>query len=179
MHHRKFTVHKSPIHGQGVFATEFIAKDEVVLRVRGPIHQLEDDESIKPEYENWVGTDFGLWTQPLDETLFLNHSCYPNTVLSGDMSIVALEDVEAGDEITFDYSLSERVVKWHMHCLCGQACCRQLISSVQSLPDYVIQRYLPDIPRFALLSYLQYRERVRDTIGPLKPKARSIRDELC
>ena len=56
--------------------------------------------------------------------------------------MIALRDIEAGEEIRFDYStcMSERL--WTMRCRCGEANCRGIVRDFHDLPAEIRRRYL-------------------------------------
>ena len=86
------TIKSSPIHGMGLFATSFIEHGTVI----GVSHIAYEN------YENgWIRTPLGG---------FYNHSEKPNCVkqlsLCGSfMSLVALQDISCGEELTVRYTL--------------------------------------------------------------------------
>ena len=59
---------------------------------------------------------------------YVNHSCDPNAGLSGQISLVALRDISAGEEITYDYAMSDGSAYDEFDCLCGAHECRGFIS---------------------------------------------------
>ena len=90
-----------------------------------------------------VGFDaFKLPNCSLDD--FTNHSCDPNTGirLTGRGAIVvALRDIAAHEELTYDYSTYLNNPYERMRCLCGAASCRGLIGNFGSLPVELQRRY--------------------------------------
>ncbi|GFR42295.1 hypothetical protein Agub_g3193 [Astrephomene gubernaculifera] len=78
-----------------------------------------------------VGHDaHGSTLQPEeDPAWFFNHSCDGNCWYDGDDKVVTKRDVAAGEEITYDYALTETEASLHagMRCLCGAATCRGLL----------------------------------------------------
>jgi len=73
---------------------------------------------------------------------YWNHSCDPNTFcrtrVDGYPELVALHAIEAGEEITYSYAMSER--SWsvgadeaHIRCLCGARTCLGFIPSFDQL----------------------------------------------
>lgn len=68
-----------------------------------------------------------------EDTDFFNHSCEPNCGFRGQIFLVAMRDIIAGEEITFDYAMvvSESLgsdIVFEMECTCGSASCRKIIS---------------------------------------------------
>jgi hypothetical protein len=91
-----------------------------------------------------VGPDlFRIPSGNIDD--FTNHSCEPNTgihLYPLGAVILAIRDIAAHDEITFDYSTylnnpHERIV-----CRCGTKSCRGVIGNFATLPTTLQQRYL-------------------------------------
>jgi hypothetical protein len=59
-----------------------------------------------------------------DPADFINHSCEPSCGMSGDVTLVALRDLAPGDEITYDYAMSDGSDYDEFECSCGTASCR-------------------------------------------------------
>jgi hypothetical protein len=65
---------------------------------------------------------------------FVNHSCEPNCEtdqIRGKMWIIALRDIEAGEELTYDYNLFDG--EDDAPCLCGSKRCRGSLYSASHL----------------------------------------------
>lgn len=79
----------------------------------------------------------------------MNHHCNPNLGVDADdgVSYIALKDIKAGEELTFDYSISE-YSEWDMNCLCDYEKCRKIIKSVDKLPKDFFIKYFPFIPKY-------------------------------
>ena len=65
--------------------------------------------------------------QEWEEADFINHSCNPNCGIKGHLQIVAMRDIESGEEITFDYAMTESS-DYSMDCKCGAKNCRKTIT---------------------------------------------------
>jgi len=63
---------------------------------------------------------------------YVNHSCDGNGWYEGDDLLVALRDIKSGEEITYDYALTENRPDWVLangsRCLCGTALCRKQVT---------------------------------------------------
>jgi uncharacterized protein len=59
--------------------------------------------------------------------LFINHSCEPNVGFAGNIVLVAMRDISAGEELTTDYALFDDY-DGEMECRCGQPSCRHTIN---------------------------------------------------
>lgn len=67
---------------------------------------------------------------------FVNHSCEPNTYIdTTKRAIVAICDIQAGDQITFNYLSSEDAMDSPFSCLCGSQNCFGTISGYCYLSD--------------------------------------------
>jgi uncharacterized protein len=58
--------------------------------------------------------------------LFINHSCAPNVGMGGNVVLVAMRDVEPGEELTIDYAMFDDY-DGAMACSCGSNDCRQMV----------------------------------------------------
>jgi uncharacterized protein len=59
---------------------------------------------------------------------YVNHSCTPNCGLAGNMLVVAVRDIAIGEELTFDYAMSDGGDYDEFDCLCGSAECRGVVT---------------------------------------------------
>ncbi len=62
-----------------------------------------------------------------DGMMHLNHSCNPNVGFRGEITFVALRDIKAGEETSFDYATGDHD-DWQMACRCGADHCRGIIT---------------------------------------------------
>lgn len=92
----KMRVAKSPIHGKGLFASDFIAEGTVIGTIQS-IRTSEDDM-----YTLWLEEDHGV--RMLCKFKYINHSDEPNVVLYDTLEVCALRDIAPGEEITHDYT---------------------------------------------------------------------------
>ena len=58
----------------------------------------------------------------------LNHSCEPNCGVIGSAVIVAMRDIEIGEELTFDYAMTDASDYDEFTCLCGESACRTVVT---------------------------------------------------
>jgi SET domain-containing protein len=105
--------------GIGVFADAHIRTGEAVIVFQG--QQVHGKDLPEPYIEDkyvQIGPD--LYIGPsggLDD--FVNHSCDPNCKLDCQtFELVAMRNIEAGEEITFDYCLTIKD-DWRIECHCG------------------------------------------------------------
>ena len=122
---KKIEARMSPIHGNGIFATELIRKGERVIRYKGTLRtHAEVDEDYGDEDENGHTFLFTLNDEyVIDANIkgsvarWINHSCAPNceaVVVQDDKGrphkdkvfIEALRDIKAGEELTYNYGIT-------------------------------------------------------------------------
>lgn len=91
-----------------------------------------------------VGIDaYKLPTGSLED--FTNHSCDPNTgirLTSRGTVIVALRNIEAHEELTYDYSTYLGNPYEKMQCRCGAGICRGVVGNFEDLSDDLKRKYL-------------------------------------
>ena len=59
--------------------------------------------------------------------LFINHSCAPNVGILGQIIFVAMRDVRAGEELTYDWAMEENIPA-RTECRCGAPTCRKILT---------------------------------------------------
>jgi uncharacterized protein len=123
----------SGIAGRGLVAAEPIARDEVVAIKGGHIVDTATLSGLPERLQNSeVQIADGFHLVALDEVeyepvmLFINHCCEPNVGFAGNVVLVAMRDVAAGEELTTDYALFDDHGE-SMECGCGAPSCRRMI----------------------------------------------------
>lgn len=150
---KRFYVGNSKIEGRGIFAGENIPPKSVITRFRGPANfKVNKNKRDALSHPDWVGVEKNTWIDPEKPQKFINHSCRPNAGVRG-LTVVSLENIKEGEEITIDYSTIEGDRRWEMRCLCGEKNCRGTISSIGSLTKNQFNR-LPYIPSYFRKLYL-------------------------
>lgn len=138
----------------GVFAKQKIKKGELLFKVEGPTVKY----SFPPDYRlgpHWISVGKQKWLIPLENNPcnFLKHSCQPNTVLTGKNEVLALSEIQQGEELTIDDSITELDPRWKRKCNCGEKNCRKVIRSIQFLPEEIFKKYEPYVSDFASKTY--------------------------
>jgi len=114
--------------GLGAFACETVLADEIVAVWGGYIVDAEQLETLPHEVQQHsVQIDEGLYLATIGgaETAdFINHSCDPNLGLRGQITLVALRDIEVGEEVCFDYAMTDCTPYDEFECRCGSTACR-------------------------------------------------------
>ena len=134
-------------HGLGVITRRAIGPGEVVIQFEGPLlgrQALPKPYTPDNDYFLQIGPDKFLGPSGgLDD--FINHSCDPNTGLQFDMDsiwLVAIKEIPADAEITFDYSTTMQSFGFEMACSCGANCCRQKVRDFADIPIEIQQKYI-------------------------------------
>ena len=123
----------SGIAGRGLFAEQAITAGDIVTVKGGHIRssdQLAQLPDPLPNSAIQITDDLHVVACALDEyeavMLFINHSCQPNVGFAGNVVLVAMHDIAAGEELTTDYALFDDY-DGQMSCSCGANTCRRLI----------------------------------------------------
>jgi len=73
---------------------------------------------------------------------YLNHSCQPNTLIDvARLEVIALRDIQAGEELTFFYPSTEWEMDRPFICLCGAPQCVRLVAGAKYLSIDTLSRY--------------------------------------
>ena len=136
--------------GLGLFAAKAWRAGSTVLRVDDPQYFAEAKPFAQLRARGYtyaelfqVGPD--LFIPPyrgLDD--FTNHSCEPNCGLRVDpcgFEMIALRDITAHEELTYDYSTHQEHPEDHMVCHCALPSCRGIIGSFSTLAPELRRRY--------------------------------------
>lgn len=137
----------SPINGLGVFAERFFERGEIVMeiddsRIVDEAHPLGPGEEIR-HCDYLAGGKVVLMQHP---ERHVNHSCDPNSYVkttSGRRFVIALRDIAAREEITYDYCINgDGATIWFCNCAAAR-CRREIHSDFFHLPSDVQLEYLP------------------------------------
>ena len=117
--------------GRTLVAREAISPGEVVVVFGGevvPAAALDSLSAAQRLLTLQVEEDLYLVSSRDGAADWVNHSCDPNCGLSGQIALVALRRIEPGDEITFDYAMSDGTPYDQFPCGCGAPTCRRAVS---------------------------------------------------
>ncbi len=128
----KVEIRKGSLNGKGLFAKEKIYKDEIVFIKGG--HILKRDEIFSSGVINSyfpISDEYFLAATNLEEEdgikLYQNHSCEPNCGLRGEITFVAMRDIEKDEELTTDYGFIDNE-DYSFACTCGSKYCRGIVT---------------------------------------------------
>lgn len=127
----KAEARQTPDHGDGAFAIAPIAAGEIVAVFGGfPITRAGLEALPEERKRRSIQIDVDLFLvsgevrEPGD---MVNHSCDPNCGMRGDIIVVARRDIAVGEELSYDYAMSDASDYDEFDCRCGTAACRRVI----------------------------------------------------
>jgi uncharacterized protein len=104
----------------------------------GHVISIQDEQKLPPDInDNGLQITEDLVISVTDrESIgginYVNHSCNPNAGIRGQIFLVAMRDIAAGEEVTFDYAMTlyghEGIPAYRMECHCQAADCRGIIT---------------------------------------------------
>jgi SET domain-containing protein len=144
-------VRGSEIHGRGVYATTFIPKEQRIIEYVGErIDKKESERRGVSQHSKSLKTgDAAVYiftlsknhdidgNVPWNTARLINHSCAPNCeawIEGRRIYIHAMRDINAGEELTFDYGFDVDCYEDHP-CRCGKPECVGYIVSREQWPQ--------------------------------------------
>lgn len=115
----------------GVYAVAPIQKGEMLAMWGGEVVTQKTFETLPERLRRLsIQVEETLFLVALNEgpSDYVNHSCEPNGGLLGQIELVALRDIAVGDEITFDYAMSDGSDYDEFECECGAPNCRKRVT---------------------------------------------------
>jgi SET domain-containing protein len=89
----------SSIHGKGLFASCRIATGTVLGKIKGSPSQRDGSHVL------WLSASEAI--EVTCDLKYINHSDEPNACYYDDLSVVALRNIQAHEEITHDYASND------------------------------------------------------------------------
>lgn len=132
-------VKSSSLHGAGVYTTAPVRKGTRVLEYTGPRLKNKDTQGLYADNEvTYLFTmdDPEVVIDGFGMAAFVNHSCDPNCEsdqIDDCIWIIALRDIEAGEELTYDYCLWDGEPGDEAPCYCGAKNCRGTMYSEEEI----------------------------------------------
>jgi D-alanine-D-alanine ligase len=136
---KKYAVKGNAIAGYGIYATQPIAKGDVVFKGEEKAQRIVTKHFVDDNWNEAEKENFRRYAYPISKEVFIlwdnnpaewapqNHSCEANTGYVG-LNVVALRNITKGEELTLDYAsfLDEHAQPFT--CTCGSKQCRGLIT---------------------------------------------------
>jgi SET domain-containing protein len=117
--------------GLGTFAAQDIRKGSILAVFGGDIRTHEQlDQCPADSKMNCIQISKDLYLVPshVGAGDHINHSCEPNAGIRGQIVLVALRDIRSGEEICYDYAMTDSSDYDEFECLCGTHGCRGRIT---------------------------------------------------
>lgn len=154
-------IRKSRIDGKGVFAVKPIKKGELICYMNGEEISISELKRRYKEGKERLSDPLQVrgskYIDLYEPYVYINHSCDPNATIVGFNELIAVKNIKAGQEITFDYSLTEwsddkswrGYNEWFIECKCKSLLCRKRIGEFRFLSKHIQekcikQRYVQD-----------------------------------
>ena len=138
---RRIQVRLSGVHGKGVFALQPIAEGERIIEYKG--QRITWPEALRRHPHNPAEPNHTFYFHIDDDHVidanvagnaarWINHACEPNCQadeVEGRVFVYALRDLQAGEELFYDYGLIIDLrytpkLKREYECRCGSKTCR-------------------------------------------------------
>lgn len=131
--------------GMGVFALEPLQEGALLAVWGGRVVDRAGLDRLGPrERELTLQVEEGLYLAPAgppDPADFVNHSCDPNAGLRGQVALVARRPIAAGEEVCYDYAMSEVTSYDEFDCQCGSELCRGRVTGRDWRDPELWERY--------------------------------------
>lgn len=132
---KKYIVKGNAIAGYGIYATKQLQPNELVFKGEGRSQRLITRRYVEKNWPDNEKLTFRRYAYPLSNEVFLlwdddpaewapqNHCCQPNTAYDG-LNVIAVTQINAGQELTLDYSsfLDEHMEPFECHCGSPNCC---------------------------------------------------------
>jgi hypothetical protein len=132
-------IRHSKIDSEGCYATAPIKKGAVVVEYTGPRITIKEADALYDDHPRTYLFGLSDGKHVIDGegvAAFINHSCDPNCEADenkGRVWIIAIRDIEAGEELTYDYNLYDGDLDDPSPCSCGAPNCRGSMYSEKEL----------------------------------------------
>lgn len=150
MDSKKVKIEKTNNKGSGIFAVETIRENELIAEFDGEIYGWHDPRWTDDLYDHCIQFEEKKWRDSKGIARLINHSCEPNCGVKNLFQIVAMREILPGEEITWDYEMTERHPYWRMKCKCGNSNCRMIIGNFENMPADVRKKYTGYISEWLL-----------------------------
>lgn len=137
--------------GKGIFATAQLTKGDILCVFGGQV--IADREFDRLAQERPILEHFGLKLEAgrylitpepgkdFEPADYFNHSCDPNAGMHGQVTLVAMRDIQPGEEVTFDYAMIDDEEDWGFPCHCQSPHCRTRITGKDWQSPELQRRY--------------------------------------
>lgn len=131
--------------GHTVVARDMIAQGELIVVWSGTLVGLAELEALPATVKRYSlqveENQYLVSLSDCEPPDYVNHSCDPNAGLSGQIALIAMRDIRPGEEITYDYAMSDGSAYDEFDCACGAAHCRRRVTGDDWKRFELWQRY--------------------------------------
>src|SRR3989344_7054225 len=153
MDNPKVILKETKTYGKGLFAKKPIKMGEIIAELDGRIYKAEKCSLLlKDIADHAVQFSQKKWRDSKGFARYINLSCNPNCGIKGKFKIMAIRNIKKGEELTFDYEMSEDS-DWRMKCRCNKKNCRKIIGAFKNLPESIRKKYKNYISEWLIKKY--------------------------
>lgn len=130
--------------GRGVFALEAIPKGTLLMVWGGQVLPSAVFDALAKDTQRHsvqIEEDLYLLPRVVGPADYINHCCDPNAGLNGQVVVVAMQDITAGEEVCYDYAMTDGSPYDEFACKCGAAACRGRVTGEDWRRPELIDRY--------------------------------------
>jgi D-alanine-D-alanine ligase-like ATP-grasp enzyme len=139
---KKYNVKGNALSGYGIYAIRNMEPGEIIFSGEEKPHRLVTKKYVEQNWNDDERENFRRYAWPVSSEIFVlwdnapaewapqNHSCNPNTGYSG-LNVLALRDINAGEELTIDYTSFLNDEMESFICNCGAENCKKLIQGTE------------------------------------------------
>ncbi|HEX9839943.1 MAG TPA: SET domain-containing protein-lysine N-methyltransferase [Anaerolineales bacterium] len=131
--------------GCGVFAREPIQKGELISIWGGRVVAEHELDPHMPDFtQRILQIEEGFYLETpadLEPADCFNHSCEPNVGFTGQIGLLAMRDIETGEELNFDYAMCDGTPYDEFDCYCGSENCRGRVKGTDWMRPELWEKY--------------------------------------
>lgn len=148
MDHSGLYLRQTKKFGKAVYTNKTIKKGELVAEFDGIFYDDDFEEWTRDLQNHTIQCGKDRWRDSKGLARYINHSCDPNCGIKGLYKVVAMRDIKKGEQITWDYEMTEKSDWWKLKCKCGAKECRKIIGNYKNMPKEVREKYKGFISRW-------------------------------
>jgi D-alanine-D-alanine ligase-like ATP-grasp enzyme len=138
---KKYVMKGNSIAGFGIYAAQPIKAGDILFKGEEKPQRIVTKAHVDRFWSEEEKTLFRHYAYPISQEVYIlwdnnpsewapqNHSCEPNTVYQG-LNVVALRNIEPGEELTLDYADLLNETAEPFDCQCGTPSCRGTIKGL-------------------------------------------------
>jgi uncharacterized protein len=128
--------------GKKVTSNKAIAKGTVIIRFTGKPITFAESKTMGARESFALQTGYNSYILLDEPACLFNHSCEPNCGLTPELDLIAIEQINEGEELCYDYSTTMLERSWTMACQCNRKSCRKIIEDFDRLPAELQDKYI-------------------------------------